>query len=111
MNTATDTLEINVAKTTGGVTHGQSSTDLVGFYGATPIAQPASASQAAISSIVDGSTGGANYSSGIAAITATFNSAIVASCIATLAQNNNNLRTLVHQLRAELVSLGLIAGA
>ncbi len=102
MNTATDSLETDTPITTGGFSVGQSATDLVGFYGATPIAKPTSASQATISSVVNlnGATG--DWSSGIAVCTATYASAVVNSAIATLAQNNNNMRTLVHQLRAEL---------
>lgn len=111
MNTATDTLETNTPKTGGGYTVGQSSSDLIGFYGATPITRPSSANQAAVSSVVNltGATG--DWSSGIAVSTATYASAVINSAFATLAQNNNNLRTLVHQLRAELVSLGLIQGS
>lgn len=111
MNTATDSLESNTPKTGGGYTHGQSSADLVGFYGATPIAQPSSASQAVYSSIVNLNGATADWSSGIAVCTATYASAVVNSAIATLVQGHNNARTLVHQLRAELVSLGLIAGS
>jgi len=42
MNTATDSLETNTPKTGGGMAVGQSSSDLVGFWGATPVDQPAS---------------------------------------------------------------------
>lgn len=41
MNTATDTLETNTPKTEGGFQVGQSSTDLVGFWGKAPVDQPA----------------------------------------------------------------------
>lgn len=41
MNTATDTLETNTPKTGGGMQVGQSSSDLVGFWGKAPVAQPA----------------------------------------------------------------------
>lgn len=111
MNTATDTLETNSPKSGGGITLGQSSADLVGFYGATPQSRLTSASQATVSSVVNLNTATGDWSSGIAVNTATYASAVVNSSIATLAQNCNNLRTLVHQLRSDLVSLGLIQGS
>lgn len=39
MNTATDSLETNSPKTGGGITVGQSSSDLVAFHGSTPTDQ------------------------------------------------------------------------
>ncbi len=111
MLTTTTSIEINTPKSDDGYTVGQTSAALIGFYGATPITRPTSASQAAVSSVVDLTTATANWSSGIAVNTATYVSAVVNSAFATLVQNNNNLRTLVHQLRAELVSLGLIHGS
>ena len=48
VNTATDTLETNTPKSGGGYTVGQSATDLVGFYGVTPVVQPTAAAQAAV---------------------------------------------------------------
>lgn len=101
MNTATDTLETNTPKSSGGYTTGQSATDLVGFYGATPVAQPSASSQAAV---VDGSLGTAAPTNGIAALTGTYNSAILGNAIATLASQGNALRNA-------LVSLGLIQGS
>lgn len=59
----------------------------VGFYNTTPIAQPASADQGAVT-IID-----------------------VSAVNADVDTNLNNLATLVNQLRADLVSLGLIKGA
>jgi hypothetical protein len=38
---ATDSLENNTPKSSGGMAVGQSSSDLVGFWGATPVDQPA----------------------------------------------------------------------
>lgn len=84
-----------------GTTLGQSATDLIGFYGATPIAQPAGAAQAAIT---DGSTGTAAATNGIAALTGTYNSTLLINAIATLAAQSNAIRNA-------LVSLGIIKGA
>lgn len=99
MNTATDTLESNTPITGGGQTVGQSATDLIGFYGATPIAQLASADQGALT---DNSIGTA--STVIAALTGTYNSTLIVAAIASLALQGNTIR-------AALVSLGLIKGS
>lgn len=101
MNTATDTLETNTPKSSGGVTIGQSATDLVGFYGTTPADQPAAAAQAAV---VDASGGTAAPTNGILTLTGTYNSAIIANAIATLAAQTN-------AIRSALVELGLMKGA
>lgn len=80
---------------------GQASADKVGFYGATPVARPSGSAQAAVT---DASGGTAAATNGIATITATYNSTIIANAIATLAAQGNAMRNA-------LVSLGLIAGA
>ena len=80
---------------------GQSATDKVGFYGATPIVRPAAAAQAAIT---DSSGGTANSATGVAALTGTYNSTIIANAIATLAAQGN-------ALRSALVSVGIIKGS
>ncbi len=48
MNTATTSNESQTPKSADGMAIGQSSTDLVGFWGATPIARPSGAAQAAV---------------------------------------------------------------
>lgn len=101
MNTATSSNETNTPKSVDGYTVGQSATDLVGFYGATPIAQPSGAAQAAVT---DASGGTAAATNGILTLTGTYNSAILGNAIATLAAQGNALRNA-------LVSLGVIAGA
>jgi hypothetical protein len=101
MNTATDTLESNTPKTGGGYTVGQSASDLVGFYGATPLVQPSGTAQAAVT---DSSGGPAAATNGIAALTGTYNSTILMNAIATLAAQGNAMRNA-------LVSLGLIKGS
>lgn len=101
MNTATDTLITNSPKTSGGGIDGQSATDLHSFYGATPIAQPAGANQAVIT---DSSGGTANITTGVAALTGTYNSAIIANALATIIAQQT-------AMRLALVNLGLIKGA
>lgn len=89
MNTATDTLETNSPKSGGGFTVGQSATDLVGFYGATPIAQRAGAAQAAVATTAATSTSPFGFAEAQA----------------------NAIVTLVNELRAALVAAGIIKGA
>jgi hypothetical protein len=78
-----------------GTTLGQSTTDLIAFYGVTPVAQPASASQAAITTSVVSSFSTAGptvwgFASGTQA----------AAAIA-----------LLNILQSNLVTLGLIKGS
>jgi hypothetical protein len=80
-----------------GVVLGRSSTDLVAFYGGTPRARPS-----VPAAITDSSTGTANVATGVAALTGTYNSTILANAIATLAASINSIR-------AALVSVGIVA--
>ncbi len=85
-----------------GTNMGRSTTDLIGFYGlATPIVQPSGAAQAAIT---DASGGTAAATNGVLTLTGTYNSAIIANAIATLAAQGN-------ALRAALLALNLVKGA
>lgn len=84
-----------------GASLGQSITDLVSFYGVTPVAQIAAAAQAAVT---DASGGTAAPTNGILTVTATYNSAIIANALATLAAQGN-------AMQAVLVSVGLMKGS
>lgn len=99
MNTATDTMKTQTRKTTGGSVVGQSSSDLVAFYGSTPIAQPAAAAQGLLT---DSTVGVA--STVLAPLTGTYNSTLIVAAIASLAAQGN-------AIQAALVSLGLIKGS
>jgi hypothetical protein len=77
------------------------STGKLAFYGATPVVQPTAAAQAAIT---DGSTGTAAPTNGVAALTATYNSTILANALATIIAQGNAFRTA-------LVNLGAIKGS
>lgn len=101
MNTATTSNESQTPKSADGYVVGQSASDLVGFYGATPIAQPSGSAQAAVT---DASGGTAAPTNGILTLTGTYNSAILGNAIATLAAQGNALRNA-------LVSLGILAGS
>lgn len=70
---------------------------LVGFYGATPIVQPAG-----VGNCTDASGGTAAATNGILTLTATYNSTILANSIATLAAQVNGLETA-------LINLGLVS--
>lgn len=76
-----------VLDTTTGTKIGTATTQKLGFWNATPVVQPADAAQAAATG-----TAGASY-------TATEQTLI------------NDLKTLVNQLRSDLVTVGLIKGA
>lgn len=91
------------AKSPDGNVYGQDSADLIGFYGATPVAQPSSASQAAVTALGTVTISAANTSAvhGFSSSTAA----------ATLVTRVGQAITLANQLRAELVELGLIKGS
>jgi hypothetical protein len=85
-----------------GVVMGQSTASKLGFFGnATPVVQPSATAQGAVT---DASGGTAAATNGILTLTGTYNSAIIANAIATLAAQGN-------AIRAALVSLGLIKGS
>ena len=73
-----------------GTVYGQSTSDLISFYGGTPIAQRTNASQAAVSTTASTSTTPFGYA------TSTQANAIV---------------TLVNEMRAALVAVNLIKGS
>jgi len=80
---------------------GQSATDKVGFFGVTPAVQPSGSTQAAVtvSTITTAATTTSPW--GFATSTQADN----------LAASTRNAVTLVNQLRADLVTLGIIKGA
>ncbi len=75
----------------GGMLLGETSAEKVGFFGATTITQPTSASQAALATTAAVTAGGAY---GFAN-----------------ASQANGIITLVNQIRSDLVNLGLIKGS
>lgn len=101
VNTVTTSNQLNTPETSDGFQMGSATTSKVAFYGSTPVSQPTNASQAAIT---DSSGGAASATTGIQALTATYNSTILGNAIATLAAQGN-------AIRAALVSLGLIKGS
>ena len=101
MNTSALDLKTSTPKTVFGYEMGQSATDLIAFYGATPIVQPSGAAQVAITDPGDGTGAPTN---GILSLTGTYNSTILENAFVTLLEASN-----AHRLA--LVDLGLISGA
>lgn len=91
-------------------------TDKVGFWGATPIAQPSGAGQAVVVALTDSSGGvsGGNTVGLINAASVDTSAAKLtdtAAAIATLAAKVNALNVLVTALRLASVNSGLIKGS
>jgi hypothetical protein len=114
--TVTDAQNVVVGTTTG-TKFGTAANQKIGFFGATPAAQPSGANEAAVgalttATLTDGSGGTASTS------IATISDSATANAVASLAAQVNHaaadlgsLKTLVNQLRADLVTLGLIKGS
>jgi hypothetical protein len=80
---------------------GSASTNKISFYGATPVSRPSGSAQAAVT---DGSGGAASATTGVQALTSSYNSTLIANALATVIAQTNAFRTA-------LVNLGLIAGS
>lgn len=80
-----------------GTVLGQSSTSLIGFYGATPVVRPS-----VKAAITDASGGVAAVTNGVLTLTGTYNSAIIGNAIATCIES-------ITSIRAALVSVGIVA--
>jgi hypothetical protein len=78
---------------TDGFSVGQSSGDYVGFYGKTPVVQGTGLAQ-----LTDSSGGTASATTGIQALTSTYNSTLIGNGISTLAAGLNQVYTLLHNL-------------
>ena len=79
-----------------GMKIGQSSTDLIGFYGATPIVRPT-----VKAAITDASAGVAAVTNGVLTMTGTFNSTIIANSFATVIES-------ITSIRLALVNAGIV---
>ena len=101
MQNDTQSNEINVPQSVEGFQVGQSATSKVGFYGTTPVVQPADAAQAAITDPGDGTAAPTN---GVLSLTGTYNSTILENAFSTLIAQSN-------AIRSALVDLGVIVGS
>lgn len=115
MLTTTTSNETQTKKTEDGYVVGQSADDKVGFYGTTPIAQPASASQGAVTITATTALTAATISAANSSGVFGFSSQTVANAyVARVKQMQVDIEAvgvLLNQLRAELVALGVIKGA
>lgn len=78
---------------------GQSTADLVGFWGASPVDQPASANQFAITSTT------------LTTITDIVTTASLTGAVNAAVARVNSISLFCYQLRADLVEAGIIKGA
>lgn len=115
MNTATDSLETNTPKTGGGYVVGQSSSDLVGFYGATAIARPSGAGQAAVTITATTALATAVISQvGTSGKWAFSTSTAALAYVSRMKQAQVDVEAigvLLNKIRTDILALGLIAGA
>ncbi len=106
-----------------GVKVGQSVTDLVGFWGVSPADQPASGSQAAVSTTTSSAASTttittASTTTSPAGYATTTQANDVAAIVGELRTGYNIIRTLnyqygvfINQLRTDLVEIGIIKGS
>jgi hypothetical protein len=115
MNTATTSNETNTPKSDGGYTVGQSATDLIGFYGATPLAQQSGSGQAAVTITATTALATATISQVATSGKWAFASSTVAlAYVARIKQMQVDIEAvgvLLNQLRSDIVDLGLIKGS
>lgn len=78
---------------TDGYQVGQTTSSYVGFYGTAPVQR-----QTGVSAITDTSGGAASATTGLQALTSSYNSGIIANAISTLAQQINNIKTALSNL-------------
>ena len=83
-------------RSTDGYGVGQSSGDYIGFYGVTPVVQGTGIAQ-----LTDSSGGTASATTGMQALTSTYNSTLIANSLSTIAAALNQAYTLLHNLGAQ----------
>jgi hypothetical protein len=108
MNTATDSQETNTPKSDGGMAVGQSSSDKVGFWGATPVDQPAALTAQLTAITIADAAGTPDYAISAVVNTNAYGFAEADECISFL-YVVKNLQTRVAELEARLEEAGLIA--
>ena len=82
-----------------GTTFGQDTSDLISFYGKTPIAQPSETAQSAVATTA------------ITTLATTPTATDIAVAVNSLISRVSAAVTLINQTRSDLVSLGLIKGS
>lgn len=84
---------------TGGQTFGNATTDLISFYGVTPVVQPAATAQSAVATAA------------ITTLATTPTATDIATIVNALIVRVEAVRVLTAQQRTDLISLGLIKGS
>jgi hypothetical protein len=82
-----------------GTSLGQSATDLVGFFGATPVVEPTGTAQSAVATTA------------ITTLVTTPTATDIAVAVNSLISRVSAQTTLLNKLRSDLVTLGLIKGS
>jgi hypothetical protein len=103
-----------VLSATTGTQIGTADTQLLGFYGKTAIARPASADQAALGAVTTVGTNTGTPGAGLSLIgdtTTVDQSGALMNDLAALREDLAAAFTLINQLRTDLVNIGLIKGA
>lgn len=108
MNTATDTLETNTPKSGGGMQVGQSSSDLVGFWGKAPVDQPAALTAQLTTLTIADTAGTPDYAQAAFTTTTPAGFASIQEAI-TFAYVVQNLQVRLAEVEARLEECGIVA--
>lgn len=115
MQTETSSNLIKTQLSPDGYNLGQSVSDLVGLYGVTPVDQPASASEAAVSPSAVTAIGTTTVSAANTSAVWGFSSSTAARALVVrvrqLQVDSAAIVVLLNQLRSDLVSIGAIKGS
>lgn len=114
MQTETTSNKINTPASADGYQVGQDNADKVGFFGVTPVDQPASASEAAVVPTAVTAVGTTTVSAANTSAVFGFSSSTAATALITrvrqLQVDSAAIVVLLNQMRSDLVSLGVIKG-
>jgi hypothetical protein len=107
MNTATDSLETNSPKSGGGFQVGQSSSDLVGFWGKAPCDQPAALTAQLTTLTIADAAGTPDYAQAAFTTTTPAGFASIQEAI-TFAYVVQNLQVRLAEVEARLEECGIV---
>lgn len=102
-------LELSNANPSG-TSLGQSATDLVGFYGVTPVVQPTATAQSVVATTAITTAISTSVTGTFGFVTTAQGDAIVAAVNSLIARVAANV-TLINRVRLDLVATGLIKGS
>jgi len=104
------TLSVGKTIVTASSTIGDAITDVIGFYGVTPVAQIAAAAQGTVATTAITTAVSTSVSGTIGFTSTAQGDAVVAAVNSLIARVDANV-TLTNRIRADLVTLGIIKGA